>query len=248
VTKFLFITDLDDTLVGDDDAMAFLNRQLSLHREAYGTKIVYSTGRSFHLYRQLRVEKSLLKPDILVTGVGTQIYHDGSDEPDSIWAEKLRQSWDREAVVSIAAHFSDLVPQRETEQNHFKVSYCLTSSTSSYILSQMEAKFKERGVQANLVYCGGKYLDILPHGANKGLAMLYLRQHYGFEPSQTVVCGDSGNDIAMFHVAEERGIIVGNAMSELQEWHGLNPAPHRYLAKAHCAGGILEGLKYFGFL
>lgn len=67
------------------------------------------------------------------------------------------------------------------------------------------------------------------------------------DPAQTVVCGDSGNDIALFAGAE-RGIIVGNASYELLQWHNDNPADHHYLAEAACAGGILEGLNYFGFL
>ena len=37
VTPFLFVTDLDNTLVGDDAALAQLNRQLSQHRQLYGT-------------------------------------------------------------------------------------------------------------------------------------------------------------------------------------------------------------------
>lgn len=57
MTPFLFVTDLDNTLVGDDQALAELNRQLSQHRSEYGTKIVYATGRSPILYQQLRSEK-----------------------------------------------------------------------------------------------------------------------------------------------------------------------------------------------
>jgi len=43
VKPFLFVTDLDNTLVGDDQALAELNRQLSQHRTEHGTKIVYAT-------------------------------------------------------------------------------------------------------------------------------------------------------------------------------------------------------------
>lgn len=47
VTPFLFVTDLDNTLVGDDAALAQLNRQLSQHGQFYGTKIVYEPGDRF---------------------------------------------------------------------------------------------------------------------------------------------------------------------------------------------------------
>jgi sucrose-6F-phosphate phosphohydrolase len=78
--------------------------------------------------------------------------------------------------------------------------------------------------------------------------MQFLRQKCKFAAEQTVVCGDSGNDIALFAVGNERGIIVGNAHSELLQWHNQNPADYRYLAQNFCAAGIMEGLNYFSFL
>jgi len=101
---------------------------------------------------------------------------------------------------------------------------------------------------AQVIFSGGKDLDILPIQANKGMAMTFIRHRLGIDPARTVACGDSGNDLALFVDRQERGIIVGNARSELLDWHHANPNPNRYLAQAQCAGGILEGLQYFGFL
>ena len=98
-----------------------------------------------------------------------------------------------------------------------------------------------------LIYSTGSDLDILPLKSDKGLAVQFLRSSWRIAPEQTVVCGDSGNDIALFTV-EARGIIVGNASAELLQWHHANSANNRYLAQAACAGGILEGLKHFNFL
>ena len=248
MTRFLFVTDLDNTLVGDDEAMAVLNQQLSQHRQEHETKIIYSTGRSLTSYQGLRDQKHLLNPDALVVAVGTEIYHSDSDTPDQAWSEKLSQGWDRDQVVATAAHFSDLVPQPDSEQRPFKVSYFLTEKAAIEVLPQLEALFCDRGLAVKLVYSGGKDLDVLPTHGDKGLAMQFLRQHWGFEPEQTVACGDSGNDRALFCMERERGIIVGNAQPELLKWHYENPSESRYLAKAHCAGGILEGLNHFGFL
>ncbi|MGA7933119.1 MAG: HAD family hydrolase [Kovacikia sp.] len=43
-------------------------------------------------------------------------------------------------------------------------------------------------------------------------------------------------------------MIVGNAMPELLQWYHSHANSHHYLAKTFCAAGILEGLRYFGFL
>lgn len=247
MAKFLFVSDLDNTLVGDDKALAELNRQLSQHRREHGTKIVYATGRSPNLYRQLQTEKHLLEPDALIAAVGTEIYLNGSDTPDAAWSERLSQGWDRDLVVATTARFPDLVFQPDSEQRPFKVSFFLTESLAVEVLPQLQSLLQQ-SLDVKLIYSTGKDLDILPRHSDKGQAMQFLRQKWGIEPEQTVVCGDSGNDIALFAVGEERGIIVGNASSELLKWHNANPAAYHYLAKANCAGGILEGLKHFGFV
>ena len=76
MSPFLFVTDLDNTLVGDDAALILLNRELEKHRQQYHSKIVYATGRSLYLYRLLAEAKSLLQPDALITSVGTEMYFD----------------------------------------------------------------------------------------------------------------------------------------------------------------------------
>ncbi|MEH2179675.1 HAD family hydrolase [Nostoc sp.] len=56
---------LDDTLVyrtvDDDSALPKLNQLLERHRQEYGTKIVYSTGRSLVLYKEIQAQKNLLQ-------------------------------------------------------------------------------------------------------------------------------------------------------------------------------------------
>lgn len=248
MTPFLFVTDLDNTLVGDEKALAELNRKLSQHRQEYSTKIVYATGRSPILYRELQKEQQLLEPDALIAAVGTEIYLNGTDSPDSTWSERLSQGWNRDLILATTAHFADLVLQPDSEQRPFKVSFFLTEAIAQELLPQLESLLQKQGLDVKLIYSTGQDLDILPRHSDKGLAVEFLRSSWKIAPEQTVVCGDSGNDIALFAVGEERGVIVGNASSELLKWHNANPADYHYLAGAACAGGILEGLNHFGFL
>ena len=249
---FLFVTDLDDTLVyrtvGDDSALPELNQLLNRHRQEYGTKIVYSTGRSPVLYKELQAQKNLLQPDALVLSVGTEIYLDGTDTPDSDWSEILSPGWERETVLSITKKYPELVRQPDSEQRPFKVSCFLEQEVSANVLPQLEAELQKYKLNVKLIYSSDIDLDIVPRTSDKGQAMQFLRQKWKFAAEQTVVCGDSGNDIALFAVGNERGIIVGNARKELLQWHNEYPADYHYLAKAFCAGGIIEGLNYFGLL
>ncbi|MEL6930123.1 MAG: HAD family hydrolase, partial [Cyanobacteria bacterium J06600_6] len=116
MNPFLFVTDLDNTLVGDDAALKQLNHELAEHRQQYSSKIVYATGRSLYLYRLLAEAKSLLPPDALITSVGTEMYFDQQQsEYDPEWAQILAQGWDREAIVAIASQFEHLQSQPSSE-------------------------------------------------------------------------------------------------------------------------------------
>jgi hypothetical protein len=248
VTAFLFVTDLDNTLVGDDDALIILDRELAAHRDRFGTKIVYATGRSRYLYQVLAEEKNLLTPDALITAVGTEMYFDPNGTTyDEEWANILAQGWNREEICQIAGKYSELQLQPDSEQNPFKISYYLAEAVALQVLSYLSLDLSDRGYDIKLVYSGGQDLDLLPKNGDKGLALQFLRQKWQISPDLTVACGDSGNDIALF-TGEEKGIIVGNAKSELAQWYRQNQNESLYFAQAHCAGGILEGLRHFGFL
>jgi sucrose-6-phosphatase len=238
VNAFLFVSDLDNTLVGDDDALIILNQELAAHRDRFGTKIVYATGRSLYL----------LTPDALITAVGTEMYFDLHKYIfDREWANILAQGWNRDEISQIAGTYSELQLQPDSEQNPFKISYYLAEAVALQVLSYLTVDLSDRGYDIKLVYSGGQDLDLLPKNGDKGLALQFLRQKWQISPDRTVACGDSGNDIALF-TGEEKGIIVGNAKSELAQWYRENQNESLYFAQAHCAGGILEGLKHFGFL
>ncbi|NJO94992.1 MAG: sucrose-phosphate phosphatase [Pleurocapsa sp. CRU_1_2] len=264
MSSFLFVTDLDNTLVGDDAALLELNQKLAAHREQHNSKIVYATGRSLYLYRLLAEAKSLLPPDALITAVGTEMYFDregcaGSprisnrgvnqqeSQYDREWANILAQGWNRQEIVAIASQFTDLQLQPKSEQNPFKVSYYLAEAAAAEILAKLQAALKQEGFDIKLIYSAGQDLDLLPKNGDKGLAVQFLRRRWKIAPEQTIVCGDSGNDISMFE-GQEKSLLVANAKPELLEWYAANKNEHNYLAKADCAGGIIEGLKHFGFI
>lgn len=248
MTSFLFVTDLDNTLVGDDAALKILNQQLSQHRQEFGTKIVYATGRSLYLYKQLAEEKSLLPPDMLIASVGTEIYlKPGTNTYDPEWADILSYGWNREQIAEVASKYQDLVLQPESEQNDFKVSFYLEEGEVEKILPKLKSELSDRGLEVKFIYSASQDLDLLPKNSDKGLALQFLRQKLAAVAERTVVCGDSGNDIALLD-GEEKGIIVGNAKPELYQWYHNNQTDYRYFAKAGYAAGIIEGLEYFGFL
>ena len=247
-SPFLFVTDLDNTLVGDDAALSRLNQELANHLEQYNSKLVYATGRSLYLYRLLAEAKSLLPPDALITSVGTEMYFDeNQQEYDREWADILSQGWNREEIVEIASQFKQLQSQPKSEQNPFKISYYLAEAVAESTIPQLKSALGERGFEIKLIYSAGQDLDLLPRNGDKGLAVKFLREKWNIAADNTIVCGDSGNDVSMFK-GQEKGLIVANAKPELLQWYEEHKNDNLYLAESICAGGILEGLKHFGFL
>ena len=248
MSPFLFVTDLDNTLVGDDAALSLLNQELAKHRQQYNSKIVYATGRSLYLYRLLAEAKSLLTPDALITSVGTEMYFDKQyEEYDAEWAKILSQGWNREQIVEIASQFSQLQSQPKSEQNPFKISYYLAESVAQETIDKLKVALSKNGFEIKLIYSAGQDLDLLPMNGDKGLAVKFLRRRWNISAEKTLVCGDSGNDISMFQ-GQEKGLIVSNAKPELLQWYAAHKDENVHLAESICAGGILEGLKHFSFL
>ena len=244
--RSLLITDLDNTLVGNLEALNLLNDRLIEARQQQEILLVYSTGRSLTSYRHLCTTTPLLTPDILITSVGTEVYRNGQVLADAEWSTKLQQNWDRSLVQKVTSQFKSLNPQPEPEQRPFKVSYFLDAAMAESVMAEVAQTLRSQGLSCQLIYSGGKDLDILPEGADKGKAMQFVQAQYEIGDDHAVACGDSGNDIALF--GQNKGIIVGNAQPELLSWHAQNLASHRYLATANYAAGMLEGLVHFGVL
>jgi sucrose-6F-phosphate phosphohydrolase len=239
--KFLLVTDLDNTLVGDDEATQVLNQFLQSKRSQIC--LVYATGRSHASTRELIAQKQLLAPDYLIAGVGSEIYHDGALDLDS--AEYLSQATDKRARSSLAQQFSQVKSPSPQEPNPWKISYSLEpAAQNSSTVQAWPHKLTESGLPAQIIFSSNSEREILPQTSNKGNAITYLQKRLQIPSEATLVCGDSGNDISMFE-QNVRGVIVANALSELLEWHRECGTENHYLAGSACAWGIMEGIAYF---
>lgn len=238
MTGWLFVSDVDDTLLGDDDALRALAAELEPRPD--GLVVAYNSSRPIaSLRRSLAEQPALPQPDYLIGALGTEIEVGAQADAVADFASELSNGWDRSKVVQIAEDLK-LQPHPDEFQRPFKASYDVDGYD---IYREVLRRLESAGLSVSVIYSGGKNLDMIPRAAGKGNAIRFLRQYLGVPGNRVVVAGDSGNDLTMF-VEPFRGIVVGNADPELKALTG----PSVYHAAAGFAAGVLEGLRHWRVL
>jgi len=235
--ELCIISDLDGTLLGDDDALLRFDDWVEAARSRI--RLIYATGRMYPSARNIIAQTHLPQPDALICAVGTEIHLGGENAPFDDWRRQQAEHFDAAKVRSVLAERSDLQPQPDDCQSDLKVSYFLHDADETQI-ERIGRALQSAGLKTTLIYSSAKDLDVLPTGANKGLAARCLTSHWGIDPASVIACGDSGNDRAFFDHGF-CGVVVANAQPELASLRGANI----YHAKQPFAAGVLEGIQHW---
>lgn len=235
--RYLLVSDVDDTLLGDDDALHLFSRWVQENRGQL--QLAYASGRFVDSVRQSIDGTDLPEPDAVIGGVGSQIVSYPGGRLLDAWQTRIGNHWNAQAVRCLLAAEEDLQLQPEEFQSAYKVSFFLHEATQRR-LEDITALLRREGIHADIVYSSQRDLDVMPENVNKGTAARFLAEHWEFPPTQVLVSGNSANDSALFQHGY-RGIVVGNAHEELKALGGQNV----YVAEQGFAAGVMEGLQHW---
>jgi sucrose-6F-phosphate phosphohydrolase len=235
--QYLLISDVDDTLLGEEKSLRDFSAWYAQHCEYL--KLAYSSGRFYESIVQSVRDTPLPEPDAVIGGVGTNIRLHPSGEEVEAWHDVINQGWDPDRIRKIVEEFPDIEMQPEEFQSRFKISYYYHDAGEKE-LKELEDRFKKEDMEVTLVYSSSRDLDILPKGVSKGTAALFLASLWSFDKDHVIVAGNSGNDRALFEQGFY-GIVVANAHEELKALKG----PRIYQCRKEIAAGVLEGLKHW---
>ncbi|KAF5832922.1 sucrose-phosphate synthase [Dunaliella salina] len=235
----LLISDIDDTIVGSQEADADSAAFTSLWHEAnsvleskHKPVLAYNSGRNFSQCHDIYREKKGLMPiaDMLICGCGTRIFNRSSDTDEYVedhhWTQHISKDWDLATVLQVletakARFGSDRVYHGEPQEQH---EHKQTIRVTTPILQEVHQFLATSLGSSVLLIIGGidphlRSIDVLPARAGKGHAAEYVRQKLGFQHEHTIVAGDSGNDEGMLLMpgACWHAIVVSNAVPDLME-------------------------------
>ncbi|MGI0493085.1 HAD-IIB family hydrolase [Alkalinema pantanalense CENA528] len=270
--QLLICTDLDRTLLPNGR-----QAESPLARERFARLVnrpevclAYVSGRDRALVEAAIEEYRLPMPDWVVGDVGSTLYRvQGEDwEPSQLWEQEISKDWqgliatDLQSMLADLTDLSHLTLQEAEKQSRYKLSYYLPLDTDLTDFKQwMSLRLSEKNIVASLIYSVDEaadigLLDILPARATKLHAVEFLMQRQGFDHSNTVFAGDSGNDLPVL-VSSVPSVLVANARKDVIEqarWQAQQQSTldRFYLAQGNFLGmngcysaGILEGVAYY---
>lgn len=239
----LFSTDLDGTVVGDNDATRRFRDFWHSLPEGQRPLLVFNSGRLIDDQLALLEEVPLPQPDYIIGGVGTMLHAKERGELESAYKTSLGTGFDPQRIVDVMAGVPGVTMQEERYQHGLKSSWFLHGADDA-ALGEIEAALVAADIDARIVYSSDRDLDILPKAADKGAALAWLCGQLRIGLDESAVAGDTGNDRAMFELNDIRGVIVGNALPELVSLAVLD---NRFFqARATEADGVIEGLRHWG--
>ncbi len=266
----LICTDLDRTLIpnGPQSESAEARQRFATLVSHPEVTLAYVSGRHRELVEQAINNYRLPVPDYVIGDVGSTLYHVGPQrdwQRQQRWETEIAADWGGRRHADLKLLLDDLSglrPQEYAKQNDYKLSYYLPLDSDRDALSRaIRQRLEAQGIRANLIWssdepAGIGLLDVLPARASKYHAIEALMKEQGFTCSNSVFCGDSGNDMEVL-ASPIPAVLVANSEAEVQRQaiqlaEAAGYPAQLYIARGgfmnmngNYSAGMLEGIAHY---
>jgi sucrose-phosphate synthase len=234
-------TDLDQNLLGEKES---LTEFLELIRQNQ-KKITFgvATGRLLDSALSALRHYKIPQPDVLISGLGTEIHYAPNLTKDMLWTKHINHSWNPRSVREILDELPSLRLQEKMNQGQYKISYYIDSTIVPSV-SDIKQLLLQQDQTVNTVFSFGQYLDIVPVRASKGLALRWCADQLNIPLENILTAGGSGADEDMMRGNTLAVIVANRHHEELSE---LVDIKRIYFAQKHYAAGIIEAMHHYNF-
>ncbi|MGR8978720.1 MAG: HAD-IIB family hydrolase [Gammaproteobacteria bacterium] len=239
--KRAIFTDIDQTLLGDQEGLEEFAKCIRKHRKQVLFGI--ATGRRLDSALAILKKYRLPTPDILISSLGTEIYYAPQLIADIAWAYHIDHLWTPQVLRRIIGGLPGLRYQAKSEQSRFKISYVYDGHEAPPI-EDILTILRQRELSVNPILSFGQFFDIVPARASKGQALRYFAQQWKIPLDRILVAGGSGADEDMLR-GNTLGVVVANRHRE--ELSMLGEMEHVYFAEQPYAWGIMEAVEHYDF-
>ena len=236
----IVVTDIDDTLTGDDEGLRALVERLIDAGPNVGFGI--ATGRTLDLALEMIDHLGIPVPDMLITGTGTQLHYGERLIRDRSWERQIHHRWEPAKIRAVLARVDGLRLDADAAQTPYRIRYEYDPEIGPDV-SDVRRLLRKEGLPATTIQDHGRFLDVIPVRASPGLAIRFLGFKWDLPPERFLTAGDSGNDADMLS-GDTLGVVVGNHTGELER---LREQDRVYFAERHHAWGVLEGIEHYRF-
>lgn len=235
------VVELDHALLGDAAGLKNFVQLLRPKRVhvGFGVATAYGLGRALKLLRKNKIPL----PDLVITGMGTEIHYAPQLMTDIAWAQHIDHQWNPRAVHRILRELPGLELGRRSEQLRFKLRYDIDHSKAPAV-EEINRLLRKEDENVNLFISEGRYLDVTPARASKGFALRYFADQWNIPLERILVAGASASDETMVR-GNTLGAVVANPQA--QELSHLADVEGVYFCNHESAKGIIEAIEYYDF-
>nr|VFK44070.1 MAG: sucrose-phosphate synthase [Candidatus Kentron sp. SD]VFK49450.1 MAG: sucrose-phosphate synthase [Candidatus Kentron sp. SD] len=235
------IVDLDSSLLGNrEDLDTFLNL-LRGKRRHVGFGIVTASGIEFT--RRLLKKNRIPTPDLLIAGMGTELYYAPEFFADTAWVEHIDHQWHPRALRRILDRIPGLSLSPRKDQLYFKLRYTFDANKAPTI-EDITKILRQEGETVTLSRSDPSHIEITPARASKGLAVRYFADQWGIPLEKILVAGGSATDEDMIR-GNTLGSVIANPKADALSH--LADVERVYFSKGQYARGILEAIEHYDF-